>query len=506
MAKLPRYLTLPIIILLLVACTRTVPDALDWSVYTPFVTAVPSTVIPLNAILPATRAPGTPIVTPTPDTPHLLPTPRQGEEQYFVRFGDTLGTIAQKYGVSIASLAQINQLADPDNLEVGQVLMIPAPEPGLTGSNFKIIPDSELVYGPMSAIFDVNAFIQSKGGYLATYQQEVDGELLDAAQIIELVAQNYSVNTRLLLVLIEHQSGWLTNPNPDPNTLEYPIGFLDTWHAGLYRQLTWASNELNLGYYLWRAHAVSNWTLVDGNIIPIDPSINAGTAGVQNLFAQLDDRPQWEIDVTLGGLFKTYYYLLGYPFDFAIEPLIPPGLTQPPMSLPFAAGEIWFFTGGPHGGWDVGSAWAALDFGPPGESQGCTPLDDWLLALADGVVVRSDHGAVILDLDGDGYEQTGWTVLYMHIESRDRVQAGSRLHAGDRIGHPSCEGGFSNAAHLHIARKYNGEWIPADGNIPFILDGWVSSGNGIEYDGFLTRGDHTIEAWDGMNALNQIQR
>jgi hypothetical protein len=35
------------------------------------------------------------------------------------------------------------------------------------------------------------------------------------------------------------------------------------------------------------------------------------------------------------------------------------------------------------------------------------------------------------------------------------------VKTGDRIGHPSCEGGAANATHVHIARRYNGEWIPA---------------------------------------------
>lgn len=110
------------------------------------------------------------------------------------------------------------------------------------------------------------------------------------------------------------------------------------------------------------------------------------------------------------------------------------------------------------------------------------------------------------DLDGDGIEQTGWTVFYMHIESRDRVQPETYVYAGDRIGHPSCEGGFSNGTHVHIARKYNGEWIPADGTNPFQLEGWISSGNGIEYDGWLKKGAQMVEAWDGRNELNQLSR
>jgi len=191
---------------------------------------------------------------------------------------------------------------------------------------------------------------------------------------------------------------------------------------------------------------------------------------------------------------------------------LPADLSQPDMQLPFEPGETWSFTGGPHGGWGDGSAWAALDFAPPGEALGCVDSDSWVVAMADGMITRADNGAVIQDLDFgkeggyDGIEQTGWTILYMHIEARERVKPGTYVQAGDRIGHPSCEGGQSTGTHTHLARRYNGEWIPADGEMPFILDGWVSSGDGIEYDGFLTRDGVTIEAWEGKFPENQISR
>jgi murein DD-endopeptidase MepM/ murein hydrolase activator NlpD len=126
--------------------------------------------------------------------------------------------------------------------------------------------------------------------------------------------------------------------------------------------------------------------------------------------------------------------------------------------------------------------------------------------MADGIIVSSEKGRVVQDLDGDGYEQTGWTLLYMHIETRDRISAGEVVKAGDRIGHPSCEGGISSGTHVHIARRFNGEWIPADGKIPFNLDGWTSEGQGFEYDGLLRRNGKTIEAFEGRKPENQIQR
>jgi len=198
--------------------------------------------------------------------------------------------------------------------------------------------------------------------------------------------------------------------------------------------------------------------------------------------------------------------LYGYPFDLATEPLFPASLEQPWLQLPFAEGEIWAFTGGPHDGWDTGSPWSALDFAPPGEPDGCSPSEAWVVAVADGIIIYAEGGIVLLDLDGDGYEQTGWTVFYMHIENRDRISAGTQVKAGDRIGHPSCEGGVATAAHVHLARKYNGEWIPATGNFPFSLDRWIIFGTDIQYGGYLQRDDKRVKAWAGFSNYNQIQR
>ncbi len=461
---------------------------------------------PLSVILNPTQDPSLIQITPTPDIPHLLPTPRQNANQYAVQSGDTLGSIARQYGISVEALMQANNLTDPNLISIGQTLNVPPPQPGAQGPSFKLIPNSELVYGPASAQFDIESFIQDKAGYLADYTENINNQTMTSAQIITQVAQDYSVNPRLLLALIEFQSKWVTTKTPDPLLNDYPLGFIEPNHVGLYHQLTWAANELNRGYYLWKANAVADWILNDGSIVPVNPTINAGTAGVQNLFAQLGDRSTWENDIGPSGFVQTYSLLFGNPFNLAIEPLVPPFINQPRMDLPFEPGDSWAFTGGPHAGWDSGSAWAALDFAPAVLNAGCTPSDLWVTAVADGLIVRSADGAVMEDLDNDGYEQTGWDVLYMHMASDGRVQAGTYVYAGDHIGHPSCEGGVANATHLHLARKYNGEWIPADGSLPFILDGWLSSGTGTEYDGYLKRGNVTLQAEEGVSDLNQISR
>lgn len=442
--------------------------------------------------------------TPTPDVARILPTPRQDADQYVVQVGDTLGDVAQRYGISVQDLMQANNITDANLLNVGMVLNIPAPNPGEAGSSLKMIPDSELVYGPASAAFEIGNFTQSQSGYLAAYTEEVNGGLLSGAEIIQLVAQNYSVNPRLLLALLEYQSGWVTNPAPI--NVSFPMGLADENRYGLYRQLAWAAGTLNRGYYLWKATALSTWVLNDGTVIPIDPTINAGTAAIQYFFSKFDDRPTWEKDVNETGVIVTYFVFFGNPFNLAIEPLAPATLSQPAMNLPFSPSEAWYFTGGPHSGWASGSAWAALDFAPPGENGSCSVSPLWVTAMADGLITRASDGAVIQDLDNDGYEQTGWVILYMHVAAEGRIPAGEYLFAGEFLGHPSCEGGVSNAAHVHIARRFNGEWIAADGSLPFNLNGWVSSGDGNEYNGFLSRGSRVIEALDSANELNLISR
>lgn len=460
----------------------------------------------IMASLAPTRAPGEPIASPTPDNPHLQPTLRAESAQYVVQAYDTLGQIAQRFGVTVQELTVANNLLDPNQLEIGQLLIIPPASPESMGPAFKILPDSELVNGPVAATFDIAAFVKAQEGYLPKHQEEVEGRFLSGTEIVARVAKEYSVNPKVLLALLEMQSGWLRNSNPRTNTLQFPLGYPDAWRSGLYRQLSWAADRLNEGYYGWKAGLTSGWRTSDGAFIPADPTINAGTAGVQNALAYLHPEDKWRNATSENGFFALYNELFGYPFDFAIEPLVPGDLAQPLMQLPFEKGVPWVFSGGPHSGWGSGSAWAALDFVARGEQIGCQQSGDWVVAVADGLIVRAENGAVVQDLDGDGYEQTGWTVLYMHVAENQRVAAGQFVRAGERIGHPSCEGGVANASHLHLARRYNGEWIPSFGTLPFVMDNWVSASSGTLYDGTMQRDGQAVEACECRDPRNMLQR
>ncbi len=435
-----------------------------------------------------------------------MPPLRTEAESYTVQPGDTLAAIAQRYQVGLAALQAANDLEDPNLLSVGRTLHIPAPTPVATAPAFKIIPDSELVYGPYAAGFSVAQIAASYDGYLAHYRETVGAETLSGPAIVQRIAEDYSVNPRLLLAVLEYRSGWLTQAQPDPATLTYPLGLRDPARPGLWRQLSWAADRLNLGFYLWQIHGLGVFLLADGATVRAHPQVNAGTAAVQTLFAPLSTYAEWQRAVGPKGLFATYTRLFGYPFDWAYEPLLPSALRTPTWQLPFEPGLVWYFTGGPHPAWGSGSAWAALDFAPGDVPPGCTISGYWATAVADGLIVRSGRGVVVLDVDGDGWESTGWAVVYLHLAEAERVPAGTRVRAGDPLGHPSCEGGISTGTHVHLARKYNGVWIAADGPWPFVLDGWVAQSQGQAYEGWLVRGDERRIACQCREPSNALQR
>ncbi len=82
-----------------------------------------------------TPFPALPIVTPTPLPPSLqVPTPTPAVPRdvvspegttYVVQPGDTLYSIAVRFGVSLEALIQANGIEDPNQLQAGQVLVIP---------------------------------------------------------------------------------------------------------------------------------------------------------------------------------------------------------------------------------------------------------------------------------------------------------------------------------------------------------------------------------------------
>ncbi len=434
-------------------------------------------------------------------------------ETYIVQAGDTLSGIAAKFGLQIQTILRINNIEDPNILEVGQVINIPG-EPTSTSPDFRIISDRRFIRGPNSQQFDVNTFISQQQGYIQSSTDIVENSILTAAQVVQRVSMEYSVDARLLLAILQFCSHWLTEKEIDEVLKQFPIQGKPSSdgidRSGLYKQLSWTANQLNAGYYGWKYRGLNVLEFDDGTRVRFSSDINAGTIAVQYFLSLQNDYSSWESAVRETGLFSTYSSLFDNSLADDDQSLVPNQLQQPELEFPFASGQTWFFTGGPHGGWGSGSAWSAIDFAPPDDrpegSALCYVSDYWATAMSSGVIARSSNGAVILDLDGDGDETTGWTILYLHMASNGRIEEGNHVQLGDKIGKPSCEGGFSNATHMHIARRYNGEWLPVscshcstDKMPPALrISDWTVEGlDDQEYQGYMFKGSDRRNAEQG---------
>jgi murein DD-endopeptidase MepM/ murein hydrolase activator NlpD len=144
---------------------------------------------------------------------------------------------------------------------------------------------------------------------------------------------------------------------------------------------------------------------------------------------------------------------------------------------------------GPHSVAGPGAPLSAIDFAPPpAELSGCHLSLAWVTAAAGGIVARSSGHEVVVDVDGDGFEGSGWTHHYRHLSADQRVAEGTRVKPGQALGHPSCEGSGGTLTRVSFARRYNGEWIPVDQpGAPLVMDGWLVVPGSEPRTGWLTR-------------------
>jgi LasA protease len=417
---------------------------------------------------------------------------------YSSQSGDSLEAVALHFDVKVADIASSVDLPTSGLLDPGTPLIIPnILANASTTPSQQIIPDCELVYSPSEQSFDIENYVNSAGGKLSTFSEAMGNGKISGADGVQRIAFGSSISPHILLALIQYYTGWVKGQPKVEVDGTYPLGYHDPLYPGLYQQLRLIVRELLAGYYGWRDGSLTSLTFPDGTSLRLAPSLNAGTVALQYMFSKHLNQEDWlqAIDKDSGfpALFASMF---GDPQQIAQEtgPLFPPDLTQPPLILPFEAGVPWTLTGGPHPAWEQESIWASLDFAPPMDATGCGESRDWVVAVTSGLIVRSGDGYVVLDLDGDGFEQTGWVVLYEHIATKDRIKVGTWVNAGDHIGHPSCEGGTATGTHVHIARKYNGEWVAAGDPLPFVLSGWTAHTGSAAYKGTLTKGDKVITA------------
>jgi LasA protease len=366
----------------------------------------------------------------------------------------------------------------------------------------EMFPNSGVIYGAAAQDFDIATYISAADGALKLYTQYLpDLHLVEGAVVVQHVAIENSVNPRLLLALLEDESGVVFG---SVSSTAYLLKLYDCSRDDLYGQLVCGVRELAQGYYGRRQGGWQELRMPDGRAWKLPEGWSAGQTALAYYFAGQDSKlTTWEaVEARIHEFLELYREKYGSLPESSTLPDVEP---QPEMTLPFPIGETWYFTAGPHAVWENSLPNGALDLAPPDAALGCSPSPSWALAVAAGRVTRARDGVVALDLDGDGHEQTGWVVVYAHVADI-QVAVGDWVAHDQRLGHPSCEGGPASGRHIHLVRKYNGEWMAAEGEAPFVLSGWQAHAGTEPDGGTLTRGDQVVVATNYGASVSKIFR
>src|SRR5215216_452486 len=168
----------------------------------------------------------------TPIPPTAIPAPTSGRPEYapgelvdyIAQNGDTVPALAKRFNTTEEEIMQANPVIphEATTMPPGFPMKIPIYYLPLWGTAYQSIPDHAFVNGPSNIGFSTSAFVASTNGWLKDYRVYAGEEMRSGAEVVDYVAVNYSISPRLLLALLEYQSGAITQPEAPPG--KYGLG------------------------------------------------------------------------------------------------------------------------------------------------------------------------------------------------------------------------------------------------------------------------------------------
>jgi len=204
-----------------------------------------STLQPPTQVIPPTAPAviGTPIPTYTGRVP-------AGMTLYYSQSGDTLESIARHFHASLSRLQNPANAEIEGFLAVGIPLFVPN-APFYAPYRQPVLADNLVVYGRNAQSVDVLGISFRADGYLNHYAEYLYEGRFTGPEIVALVASETSTDPRLLLALLEYQSGWVTGWPEGAEEDTSPLNYEAVGVEGLYEELQVAARELARGYYGW---------------------------------------------------------------------------------------------------------------------------------------------------------------------------------------------------------------------------------------------------------------
>jgi len=353
------------------------------------------------------------------------------------------------------------QPATPQPVAPTATNVLPSPTPGPTQAAF--FDDQRLNYEPDFYAPQIQAFLERHPGVLQRIVVPVGNRRHTFAEALSGQATYYSVNPKIILALIELQSGLISDTQPAADQFAWAAGFRgeNGRRRGLQAQVRWAVKEILYARRDYPRRVAL--TFADGATAPPPDTMTLAEYALARVLAPTTTPGRL---AALMERFRTTYTRL---FD---DPRVAP-VGWPMPAAPFLTRPIgkvvpvtsFFDHGGPFltrdGAAGVATYWGRRETDPIFAYNGHDGWDyaaappDRALAAADGLVAFAGNaddgcatGAVVID-HGNGYR-----TLYWHLDRVD-VAIGERVARGQAIG-VIGNSGCSTGPHLHFGVQYLG--------------------------------------------------
>lgn len=382
---------------------------------------------------------------------------------YSAQSGDSLPMLASRFNTSEEAIRKANPIipASVSTLPQGLPMQIPIYYAPFWGSAFQMIPNSAFIFTSDAESFDLRKLNLNKSENPEIVQ--LVSALEANAKMFRQTCLEASIDPRLMISIIayglrpegEFQQASRTMiekiKNNDPSLLQHWMGVL------------------NEGYYRFETGKLVELELPDGSIEQLDPWQNAGSAALRFFFSMMVKTPgAYRLAVDPDGLARTYTDLFGDPWEVQSE-VLPGSLEWLPAGLPID----------PQGGWQAAlmpeqirkmMPWPGAAAGFHASIQDASNKGSYgkVFSSISGTITRLDNFHLVVSEPGMP-ETKGWSIVYFGVTAKPGLKAGDEIQIGQTLGQVDS---VNWNASFWLARKYNGEWVPAGTVIPFKLGGW----------------------------------
>lgn len=328
--------------------------------------------------------------------------------------------------------------------------------------------------------FDIEEYLASQAPHLLPY-----------AEVISHWSGYSSISPKVMLALIEQQSGLLTQQQQSTAAIESPLGKLSD-KKGFAEQFQDVADKLANKIYAQKTEQGAS---------EFGTQITSQTSALNFLFAyDGTDVQHLEANEAAASAFNELYYQLFQqefsplkikPEQKEIQAQAPNGFLQ----FPFPLGQSWH-VGGAHTNHGSGSyPLSSLDMSMGG-GWGSNQYNVWVAASAGGRFKR--HSSCFAEI----VHANGWSTTYYHLMNI-QYYTGASVGKNTKIANPAhtrgqalCNGGQSTGPHQHWSLKRYGSWHHLNGSY---LSGWRITAQGYSYDTNCYRFYLTKNGWWGCS-------